>query len=176
MILDSRIKEGKKPLSCLDTDEAKQFIGKEGYFTDCLAVFTDVRRYEKKWMLKAIDEKAQSCFKDADGVRWDYFLPAEWVKEPETPKFIPYTLDTWQHEFEPGDVITFRGKVGTDREGRQYKCIYAGWRFIGSDITQDANVTVALGFRAFTFSELFDLYEINRDGNWEPFGKKLNGG
>ena len=32
MKLDKRIIEGKKPLSCIDTDEAKQFIGKQGYF------------------------------------------------------------------------------------------------------------------------------------------------
>ena len=29
MKLDSRIIEGKRPLSCIDTDEAKQFIGKK---------------------------------------------------------------------------------------------------------------------------------------------------
>ena len=31
MKLDKRIIVGKRPLSRLDTDEAKQFIGKEGF-------------------------------------------------------------------------------------------------------------------------------------------------
>lgn len=52
MKLDPRIIEGKEPLTALDTEEAKQFIGKEGYFADCLAILTNIRRI-KKCMLTA---------------------------------------------------------------------------------------------------------------------------
>lgn len=182
MILDSMIKEGKRPLTCLDVEQAREFVGKECIFSDNYDNYRNIRKYdidndfEYTGILSMSDQTncGDYVFKNAKNKnRYRLILPREWVQLPKAPEFVPYTLDTWQHEFEPGDVITFRGKVGTSREGRQYKCIYAGWRFIGSDITQDAKVTVALGFRAFTFSELFDLYEINRDGNWEPFGRKV---
>ena len=32
MKLDKRIKEGKRPLDCFDTEIAKEFIGKKGLF------------------------------------------------------------------------------------------------------------------------------------------------
>lgn len=183
MELDSRIKEGKRPLTCIDVEQAREFEGKLCLFSDAYANYKNIQEYTKHHPKRTgilNFERAEPLvngdlvFRNAnEGVCYSLVLPMEWIKEPKATEFVPYSMDTWQHEFEPGDVITFRGKVGTSREGRQYKCIYAGWRFIGSDITQDANVTVALGFRAFTFSELFDLYEINRDGNWEPFGRKV---
>ena len=42
MKLDSRIIEGRKPLTCFDTDEAKQFIGQEGYFANSIDEFCDL--------------------------------------------------------------------------------------------------------------------------------------
>lgn len=62
MELDKRIREGKKPLNAFDAEEAKQFIGKEGYFTDCLVAFTNIGR-NKKCMLTAIDEKHRAVLK-----------------------------------------------------------------------------------------------------------------
>lgn len=110
MQLDPRIIKGKKPLSCLETEEAKQFIGKEGYFTDCLAVFTTIISRNQKCMLTAIDEKAQSCFKDdAGGVKWDYFLPAEWVKESEK-KYRPFTNEEFLALFDSGKLHSIRKK------------------------------------------------------------------
>ena len=42
MKLDSRIIDGKKPLTCFDSDEAKQFIGQEGYFSNDKTDFQDL--------------------------------------------------------------------------------------------------------------------------------------
>ena len=42
MKLDSRIYEGKKPLTPLDDEKAKQFIGEKGYFANALQPFTDL--------------------------------------------------------------------------------------------------------------------------------------
>lgn len=171
MKLDKRIIEGKKPLSCLETEEAKQFIGKEGYFADCLAVFTDAGR-NKKSMLTAIDEKAQSCFKDADGVRWDYFLPAEWVREKEPePVWKPYDLDSWQNDYNMGRIITFRyAAIPHD----VYTVFYHGKREYSADLNKTA---ILLGNEWYNFQKLFDEYEIfdNKysDDNlcrWRPFG------
>lgn len=167
MKLDERIIEGKRPLSCFDTEEAKQFIGKEGYFTDCLVAFTDISRNDKKWMLKAIDEKAQSCFKDADGVRWDYFLPAEWVKETE---WKPYLIDDWLQEHNFGDMIEFRTKINH---------VEITAMFIGMDSgPQNGETRIMLGGGAYSFDLLFEHYELidkTHDGKfaWRPFGVEV---
>lgn len=163
MKLDSRIIGGKKPLTCLDTDEAKQFIGKEGYFTDCLAAFINVRRYEKKWMLKAIDEKAQSCFADADGVRWDYFLPAEWVKEPEL-KWRAFKDHAEYKEFLNDGIIESWVKIKDKSADKIYELMYVGG---GDD-------KICLGGMMFLVSTLFNTFELFNEstGQWQPFGVK----
>ena len=168
MELDKRILPGKRPLSCLDIDEAKEFIGKEGYFTDCLAVFTNIRRYEKKWMLKAIDEKAQRCFEDADGVCWDYFLPVEWVtpEEPEC-KWRPFTLDEFTERFalEIGTRVFYvRSKNTPERKQRLL--------LTGLNKEKDPDLCgIGLGPYFFRFSELFYFYEVKiGEKDWQPFG------
>lgn len=182
MILDSRIKEGKRPLTCIDIEQAREFVGKECIFSDFFSNYLDIEKFnidndnEYTGILSIADDS--SCdyiFINArNKSRYRFILPCEWVQLPKATEFEQYTLDTWEHEFELGDVIIFRGKVGTDRAGRQYKCIYAGWRqVISSDITQDATVTVALGFGGYTFKELSELFEIYRDNTWEPFGRKV---
>jgi hypothetical protein len=185
MILDSRIKEGKRPLTCIDVEQAREFEGKQCLFSDSYVNYKNIREYAEYPQYTGVlhieeDTKRFRVNEDyvfrngTDGYCYSLCLPLDWIKEPKAPEFVPYTLDTWEHEFNPGDVITFRGKVGTDRAGRQYKCIYAGWRqVISSDITQDATVTVALGLWGYTFKDLSELYEIYRDNTWEPFGRKV---
>lgn len=181
MILDSRIKEGKRPLTCIDVEQAREFVGKECIFSDFFLNYVDIEKFnidndnEHTGILSIDDNSSDYIFiNDRNTSRYRFILPCEWVQLPKAPEFEQYTLDTWEHEFELGDVIIFRGKVGTDRAGRQYKCIYAGWRqVISSDITQDATVTVALGFGGYTFKELSELFEIYRDNTWEPFGRKV---
>lgn len=178
MELDSRIKEGKRPLTCIDIEQAREFVGKECIFSDRYEKFKDLNKYlfpgSDHTGILSLDERA-SCgdyvFRNAkNDVRYDLILPCEWV-EQSTPEFVPYTLDSWQHEFNPGDVITFRGKLGTDRAGTVYECIYAGWR---QDFTED--VIIIFGLWGFKFKELFELYEIHRGNTWEPFGRKTNEG
>ena len=107
MQLDPKIIKGKRPLTAFDTEEAEQFIGKEGYFADCLEEFTNVGRYEKCMLLR-IDEEAQQCFRDATDY-WDYFLPAEWVQEPEK-KYRPFTNEEFFSLFDSGKLHSIRKK------------------------------------------------------------------
>ena len=147
MELDKSIIEGKRPLFCLDTEEAKQFIGKEGYFTNHLGVFANIKRIEK-YMLTAIDEKAQSCFKDVDGVRWDWFLPSEWVKEPENEKkYRPFTLAEWIAQHEIGKVINYRSKS----TGMMCCHMYMGYAYgKDRDLTKINEGTLTLGVASYS--------------------------
>ena len=158
MELDKRIIEGKKPLFCLDTEEAKQFIGKEGYFTNHLGVFAHIRRIEK-YMLTAIDEKAQSCFKDVDGVRWDWFLPTEWVK-PEEPekKYREYK-----------DLGEFFDVTGLEI-GDLIKLKFPGNNVAELLIVGSCDNGLFIGIYKYTFKQLFEMVEISISGEWQPFG------
>lgn len=167
MELDKRILPGKRPLTCFDTEEAKQFIGKEGYFADCTQVFTNVRRYAKK-VLTAIDEKAQRCFQAAGGNNWDYFLPAEWVT-PEKPecKWRPFTLDEFVKRFdlEVGTrVFLIRYKTSPEHQKR----------LLLTGLIHDKDPAlcgVCLGGFQFMFSDLFDMFDVRFGKNdWQPFG------
>lgn len=172
MKLDPRIIEGKRPLSCLDTDEAKEFIGKEGYFTDCLAAFTNVRRYEKTWMLKAIDEKAQRCFKDADGVYWDFFLPSEWVQEKELQSR-PYTLQEFVDNVGGvGDVVTYRvhDKSGTSK--CEWTSLIVEIETCQNGESETFPIKIYIGESEFLLKELFEHCEYRKNGQWQPFGVK----
>ena len=112
------------------------------------------------------------CSKNTkNNTRYRLILPLEWIERPTTPEYVPYTLDIWGQDFKPGDVVFFRGKEDTPKENNYYKCMYLGY------LENEKNrILVILGAWLFTFNELFDLYEIYRNENWEPFGKKLNGG
>lgn len=169
MKLDSRIIEGKKPLTALDTEEVKQFIGKEGYFADCLAVFTNIKC--NKDMLKAIDEKAQRCFEDADGVCWDYFLPSEWVDmgEPEK-KWRPFSLTEWRHIYAIGDEIVFRIKDSDTVRAFMFCGLYSD-----HDDDLPGKGVISLGSELFVLQNLFDQFELRKNNEWQPFGVLIEG-
>lgn len=164
MELDSRIIEGKKPLTAFDTEEAKQFIGKEGYVADCLAIFTNIKC--NKSMLTAIDETAQSCFEDDDGVKWDFFLPAEWVKEPEK-KYRPFTNEEFLALFDSGKLHSIRKK---NEKGR-----YIITDVYFNDDYENDTVFVLLNHcdAGVGMRYLVDNgYEYFDGKDWQPFGVK----
>ena len=175
MKLDPRIIEGKKPLSCLDTDEAKKFIGKEGYFSGSLSIYKNLDYFDK-WTLTEIKDDASRCFKDGRlSEWWDYFLPEEWVqeKEPE-PVWKPYDLDTLREDkILLGKTITFRRKT-EDNSARVITAIYNG-KSENSDDLDDSEIL--LGCEWFGFQQLFEDYEIfdsvygdSKICKWRPFG------
>lgn len=167
MKLDSRIIEGKRPLSCIDTDEAKQFIGKQGYFADCLRVFKTIEYFEK-WTLTAIDEKEERCFKEdvAGGNYWDYFLPAEWVKEKEPePKWRAFKDHAEYKEFLNDGIIESWVKIKDKSADKIYEFMYIGG---GDD-------KICLGGMMFSVSNLYNTFELFNEstGEWQPFGVEV---
>lgn len=175
MELDSRIKAGKRPLNCFDTEQAKQFIGKQCYFSDDTRDFMNLDKADGDSSfyiaeLQNIWTAEEYCFAD-NGNDYRFILPLDWVEQPTTPEFVPYTLDTWEQEFKTGDVVFFKGKEDTWKDKNYYKCMYLG------HLENEKNrILVVLGCWLFAFDELIDSFEIYRNGNWEPFGKKVNEG
>ena len=163
MKLDKRIKDGRRPLDCVDVDTAKNYIGKKGYFANCLGTFQDLESSNsedplKYATLKKVDMHRLTAFTDDFDGESSYFLPEEWVKKPEK-KYIPYTLNEWIEQHEIGDIIHYRSKYGTE-----LRHMYLGTRH------KLESVKITLGDSSYSLERLFEDYEIEVDGEWRPFG------
>lgn len=165
MELDSRILEGKKPLDCFDTDIAKQFIGHEGYFCDHRSGFTNIYNLVKD-VLRDITPDDNYCeVYKTNCTSWEYFLPEEWIKEPEEKpekKYRAYTLKEFIGDMNLGLEPWIRMRpVGTNKE---CKFLYTGYQ------ETEVGEYICLGCYQFDFISLFKNYEIYINGEWQPFG------
>ena len=179
MKLDPRIIEGKRPLSCLDTEEAKQFIGKKGYFAGDLSIFKNLDYFDK-WTLQEIKDDPCRCFKDGClGEWWYYFLPEAWVQEQEPePVWKPYDFDSWRNDnFRIGSAVTFRIKPKNEQDSKNLPVktmVYLGHEERSDDLD---NIIIYIGTIGYSFQYLFENYEIFDDKyekpgcpKWRPFG------
>lgn len=178
MELDSSIKPGKRPLTCLDVEQAREFVGKECIFSDFFFNYLDIEKFnidndnEHTGILSIDDNLSDYIFKnDRNKSCYRFILPCEWVEQKNEITFEPYTLETFEKEFNIGDVVVFREKDDDSAEGKYYKCMYSGY------IQKPENkFLILLGGWLFNFTDLFFLYEIYRNGTWEPFGRKISEG
>ena len=92
MILDSRIKRGKKPLTPLDIEKAKEFIGEACVFSNCASFFENLDKVDPRidfCQLRSINEKDENdCpFNGVDifftHSNFRYCLPVKWIKTKE---------------------------------------------------------------------------------------------
>lgn len=165
MELDSRIKEGKKPLTCFDTEQAKEFLGKDCYFSDKASDYGDLSNCQIGRLLsRDVMTGVFNATKNNSYANFNYCLPCEWVKEPEK-KYRPYTMNEFKAEFKIGMVLTLR-----NRDTPDYVCqvMYLGNRQY--DESDSDNNTIFLSQRFFSLRELFNMFEIVRNGEWQPFG------
>ena len=169
MELDKRIKEGKRPLTCFDTEQAKEFLGKECYFSNCKVHYKKLSSFEKFvnltdyciGTLTAIMDLGDRVFDvDQQCKEFRYCLPCEWVEEKKEPKYRPYTLAEWIEQHEIGEVIHYRSKS----EGIEAHIMYMG------TYHHKNKGTIVLGVASYTLDCLFEEFEIEIDGKWLPFG------
>lgn len=170
MELDSRILECKKPLDCFDVEKAKLFEGQKGYFSHCIENFADLKS-TVFGTLGSIEEASCESFvcteETFDNYYYEFFMPAEWVKEPEK-KYRPYTLAEWIDKHGIGDVVIYRSKKA---EGIELHHMYVGYAYgIGKNINKIGVGTLTLGVASYTFNYLFEDFELFYNGRWLPFG------
>lgn len=175
MKLDKRIIEGKRPLTCFDTEEAKQFINHTGYVTDDATRFIDVDQITPR-LLTDVRNDSGVCYKTNEGNCWRYFLPKEWVKEKEPePVWKPYDLDSLREDnFILGHAVVMRQKFVAKEPARIHTVIYLGH----SENAENLNdVEILLGNIWFGVQRLLDDFEIFDDKyeklgcpKWRPFG------
>lgn len=171
MELDSKILDGKKPLDCFTISVAKEFVGKECYFSDSLSdfarlsCFTDCpSEHRRIGTLLLVSETEVSPFYLSDLHSCLYILPCEWVKpEEHEKKYRPYSLSEWIEQHEIGDIIHYRSKYGTE-----LRHMYLGTRHKLE--SRNGYVLITLGDASYSLECLFEDYEIEIDGEWVPFG------
>lgn len=175
MKLDERILPGKRPLTCFDTEEARKFEGKEGYFSDYPRAFADgkgsIEQYATKGILK-LDEYHENCpyIDETTCLNYPYFLPAEWVKEPER-KYRPFSIEDWKCKHSIGETILYRYKGTYCGDHSEAELAYLGYIKPLDGITDEAGKgQIVLGNNAHGLQNLFDNYEMCVDGDWIPFG------
>lgn len=171
MILDKRILNGKRPLTCLDFEEAREFKGKVCLFSDSYVNYKNIQEYTIRnphniGVLEIVDEPVYEdyVFRNShSGFRYCLALPLEWVKESEK-KYRPYK--DVEEFFDDvgctlGDVIRFRKKDTTEEE---YHTLLTGFKGI-------ARVNIGLGDGGYySLSDLFSLFELYTSDGWRPFG------
>ena len=165
MELDKRIKEGKRPLNCFDTEQAKQFIGKKCYFSDDARDFMNLDKADGDTLfyvaeLQNIWTAEEYCFADNSN-DWCFILPCEWVeeekKEPEK-KYREYkNLDEFFDVtgLEIGDLIKLK---------------FPGNNVAELLIVGSCDNGLFIGIHKYTFKQLFEMVEISISGEWQPFG------
>lgn len=166
MELDKRILEGKKPLTCFDLEQAKDFVGKKGYFSHYIDNYADLKNTVLGTLTSTGDTFHESfvCTEETfDNYYYEFFIPAEYVK-PEEPekKYRAYTLKEFIGDMNLGLEPWIRMRpVGTNKE---CKFLYTGYQ------ETEVGEYICLGCYQFDFISLFKNYEIYINGEWQPFG------
>lgn len=161
----------KDVYSWSNAKEAKQYINKEGYFSDDLDELNREINENKLYPLKEVNSNSAICFVTLSPVgRWScgLFLPASKVKEVEEKKYRPFkTCEEFCDALEidgVGDCIHFRFK---DEPTLNYFVIFNG--YVKDE--EDQLYSVCLGSYTFTIQHLFEHFEYSVEkGKWQPFG------
>lgn len=168
-MLDSNIKEGKKPLTGFDIDEIQDYIGEDGFFSDTITGFVNLKLTRQDTLL-GIAANENYPFSTGENT-YRYFLPREWVNDVKPkPKKVwkPYDLETWKTQYEIGDGVDYKHK-----ETEITKVV----AYLGYERNTSGALFILLGDTWHTFEELFENYEIydyrynhNHRVEWRPFG------
>ena len=172
MELDKRIKEGKRPLTCFDLEEAKQFIGKKGYFAHCIDYYSDLKStvFGRLGSTEDGDHSSFVCTEETlDNYYYHFFIPEDWVlpEEKPEPKYRAFTLAEWIDQHEIGEVIHCRNE-----HKQEFHVMYTGYVIDNGEDIQDNRTTgrIMLINMGYLLQELFERYEICINGEWQPFG------
>lgn len=140
-------------------------VGDEGYFVDFFSNFKkDNRIY--KGTISEIEDDVGQCFHSECGYKWFFFLPLSAVKE-DKPKEKKYrtlkSIDEMDCLFDCSvmsakNFLTYRNKVS----GKIYiELLFA--------VCRDKN-DILISINNISVQDLFDNFEIRKNGEWLPFG------
>ena len=164
MELDERIKDISTIQTILRYDV--NCIGSKGYFFDefvdtkdlsgCCPygelIELDFDRDQNDLIFKAELKNGNTNF-------FRFFIPEADLK-PVEKKYRAFSLAEWIEHHEIGEVIHYRSKS----EGIEAHVMYMG------TYHHKNKGTIVLGVASYTLDCLFEEFEIEIDGEWQPFG------
>lgn len=160
----------KDVYSWSNAEEAKDYIGKEGFFSDFFS--ENLNEWEKDTLLRFHQGNSVTNIFENKKTAYGLFLPADKVKAVEDPKkyrpFVSY--EEFRLYFAIGDVI----RIITIEEGEKLE-----WQtvmYVG--VTKNINGTfIQLGANSYSLQYLFSHFKYARtqdgsnvDKEWQPFG------
>lgn len=155
----------KDVFSWSNAEDAKQYIGKEGYFSNNFsALKIKVRNCDELTMLKNIDSYGICCFNtDENFEGFGLFLPADKIKEIEEPKkYRPFkSTDEFLKFYKVGQVVHLKNKNNNLEQLTSIVSVF---------INCYCCVCLGINNGALPFEDLFKKYEIEINGKWQPFG------
>ena len=109
MELDKRIKPNKMPLTCFDINKAKQFIGKNCYFSCVMEAFENLNNCIKAPLAHVDDNTTPFnrvfCF----------VLPCDWVEDPNDVETLKKTITELRQKVAEQEKIIERFKEHHNR-------------------------------------------------------------
>ena len=163
MELDKRIKEGKRPLTCFDTEQAKEFLGKECYFSNAYCTFEDLHRIPKSELQYISNDKDASDPYKTACYFYPFCLPCEWVEEEKKePKYRPFKDHAEYKEYLNDGIIESWIQIREKLTGEVSELMYVG----------GSGAIICLGAYSFDLNNLFYDFELFNEntGEWKPFG------
>ena len=148
---------------------------KKGYFGNRIVNFQDLSKCEYGTYVdyRELDKCFQCAVDMLDGITaytwFTYFIPEDSLLPEAKPekKYRPYSLAEWIEKHEIGDVIHYRCKSPKI----ELRHIYTGYAHgIEADIKNTTSGTITMGVASYSLDYLFEEYEIEINGVWQPFG------
>ena len=168
MELDKRIKSINDIQTVVSSN--KKFIGKMGYLAENIGKFKDLSKCTYGVISDYREDDKCFCrfMKFTSGIYptwYPYFISEDDLKpkEPEK-KYRPYTVMEFIKYYPIGSHLHFRPKSDTMEMHR----LIDGY----NDCKNGAGTLFICG-AMYSMSELYDNYEIFKDGNWKPFGAEV---
>lgn len=165
--LDKRIDSLSDIFNFSDVENAKQFIGQKGYFTNTIYFFKDLQSCKYGTLINVFnDSVSYNTFRrKEDGAYYEFFIPESFLKPKE--KYRPFTLEEFQKIFTIGQAIKFR-KKGEKKD--EWLSILTG--YWNHQIEDEVITYILIGPVQYTLDELFEEYEWHDPdtGEWDLFG------
>ena len=158
----------------------KAKVGTIGYFANFIGDLKDDIEHNKLRTLVDISDDCECCFdcyssNNSDVLSYGFFLPKDAVKKEKTYRACRNAKELYELVFAckskvehsfcinelVGTIIHFKQK-GFDTT--LYECI------TGIAVYNNGDIAVHIGGCNFEFVELFKRYEIEINGEWQPFG------
>ena len=157
----------KDVFNITNAEDANEYVGKEGYFADCL--YKDLNMWKKGILDEIVKDATSFPFvklntQDGISITFRLFLPADKVKEIEEKKYRSFKNLNEFKECISKDTLTCLDhgiEIIDTSKGSQYRLMILG--------TFTNGIILPL-YGALTFEQLFEKFKININGNWQPFG------